>query len=211
MFPLPTTVDYDVGMVSAPVDRLGTYALLLGLARDIALPRGAVALGFHGANGTPPELLQAQLADPGALEAIFQCKDGVFLTFRPGGLAILNSLTSIDAHAPLFLALSRSTRWAGTLLFFGDRRVSIASGFTSVTYTGLQPTTPEALLAQFANPERVSAIFVFDNALGGYRTFRTTGPSFLNDVETINPYDMMFVLTERATSWSMPEFLLPEG
>ena len=68
---------------------------------------------------------------------------------------------------------------------------------------------PEALLAQFANA--VTAIFAFDNELGGYRTFRTTGPSFLNDLETIHPFDVFFVLTERSTSLAIPEFLLPAG
>lgn len=212
--PLPTTVDYAAGTASAPADREGSYTLLVGSARDIALPAGIAALGFHGAPGTPPALIQGQLAHPSALQAMFQFRNGAWLIFRPGGLAILNSLTSIDANAPLFLSLSRATRWAGPLLFFGDRDVPIASGFTAVTYSGLQATTPDDLLTQFARPSAVTAIFLFDNELnagqGGYRTFRTAGPSFLNDLAMVQPYDVFFVLTERATSLSIPEFVLPE-
>lgn len=207
--PLPTTVDFAPGAATFPVERTGNDTLLIGPVRDIALPRGVAAFGFHGAPGTPPSLLQGQLDDPDALEAIFQFQDGAWLTFRPGGLAILNSLTRIDPPAPQFLSLSRSTRWAGPLLYSPDRDVAIASGFTSVAYTGLIAAMPEALLAQFANA--VTAIFAFDNELGGYRTFRTTGPSFLNDLETIHPFDVFFVLTERSTSLAIPEFLLPAG
>ena len=65
------------------------------------------------------------------------------------------------------------------------------------------------MLAQFGNPGAVTAIFLFDNTLsddqGDYRTFRTTGPSFLNDLELVRPFDVFFVLTERATSLSIPE------
>jgi len=214
LVPVPTEVDYEAGTVSATVDQLGEYILVTALVRDIPLPAGIAALGFHGAPGTPPALIQGQLDHPDALQAMFQFKNGAWETFRPGGLALLNSLTRIDAHAPLFLSLSRATRWAGPVLYLGDHDVVVASGFTAVTYTGLNPITPEALVAQFRNAGAVTVIFAWDNALnaggGGYRTFRAAGPSFLNDLETIKPYDVFFVLTERATSLSLPEFVLPE-
>ena len=54
-------------------------------------------------------------------------------------------------------------------------------------------------------PGRRGNFFLFDNERGGYRTFRAAGPSLLNDLETINTYDVFFVLTERATSLSVPE------
>jgi hypothetical protein len=205
MTAIPTTVDYAAGTATASVERQGTYTLLLGSTRDFSLPAGVAALGFHGAPATPPELLQGQLSDPSALQVMFQFRDGVWLVYRPSGPSILNSLRSIDASAPLFLSLSRATRWAGPLLFFGDREVPVASGFTAVTYTGLDAVTPEELLAQFANPGAVSAIFLFDNALGGYRTFRAAGPSVLNDLELVQPFDVFFVLADRATSLLIPE------
>jgi hypothetical protein len=204
-----------LGVSVAPVDR-GHRAVPLdaGLQELSKRAAGLEAARAAAPLGTPPAVFQRQLADPDALTAIFQFQDGVWLTYRPGGLAILNTLTSIDRHAPLFLALSRATRWAGPLLFFGDRSsVAIASGFTSMTFTELHETTPEALLAQFANPGAVKAIFLFDNDLnagqGGYRTFRTSGPSFLNDLELVQPFDVFFVLTDRATSLALREFVLP--
>ena len=141
---------------------------------------------------------------------MFQFRDGVWLIYRPSGPSILNSLTAIDAHAPLFLSLSRATRWAGPLIFSGDRNVSIGSGFTAVTYTGLNRITPETLMAQFSNTSAVTALFAYDNALGGYRIFRASGPSVLNDLAEINTFDVFFVLASRATSLSLPEFVLPE-
>ena len=205
MTAIPTTVDYEAGTATASVERQGTYTLLLGFTRDLALPAGTAALGFHGAPGTPPALLQGQLADPSALQVMFQFRDGAWLIYRPSGPSILNSLRGIDASAPLFLSLSRATRWAGPLLFLGDRDVPVASGFTAVTYTGLDAVTPEELLAQFANPGAVSAIFLFDNTLGEDRTFRAAGPSVLNDLDLVQPFDVFFVLAERATSLSIPE------
>ena len=209
MIAVPTEVDYADGAVSASIDQQGTYVLLGASARDIALPAGTAALGFHGAPGTPPALLQGQLADPSALQVMFQFRDGVWLVYRPSGPSILNSLTAIDAHAPLFLSLSRATRWAGPLLF-GDRDVAIGSGFTAVTYTGLEPITPEGLMAQFSNASAVTALFAYDNERGGYRIFRASGPSVLNDLAEINTFDVFFVLASRSTSLAVPEFVLPE-
>ncbi|PZC48396.1 MAG: hypothetical protein DK306_001006 [Chloroflexi bacterium] len=212
--PVPTRVNYADGVTTMFVDRFGDYALVAGPRRDIALPAGTSALGFHGAPGTPPDLLQGQLADPSALQVMFQFRDGVWLIFRPSGPSILNSLRSVEAHAPLFLSLSRATRWAGPVLYYGDRNVSIASGFTAVTYTGLNAITPETLMAQFSNASAVTALFAYDNTLtpegGGYRIFRASGPSVLNDLAEINTFDVFFVLASQATSLSLSEFVLPE-
>jgi hypothetical protein len=155
-------------------------------------------------------LIQGQLDDPSALQAMFQFKNGAWEAFRPGGLAILNS---IDSHSPLFLALSRATRWARPVLYLGDRDIPVVSVFTAVTYTGLNGITPQEFVAQFRNPGAVTVIFAWDNALnaggGGYRSFRTEGPAFLNDLSMIKPFDVFFGLTEQATSLSLPEFVLP--
>ena len=115
----------------------------------------------------------------------------------------------IEPGAPLFLVLARATVWAGSLLSVGDQEIPIAAGFTAITYTRLETTMPADLLERFADAGAVSAIFAFDNTLtserGGYRTFRTTGPAFLNDLESIGAYGVFFVLAERATSLSIPE------
>ena len=83
-----------------------------------------------------------------------------------------------------------------------------------MTDTGLDPVTPDDLLAQFARPSAVTAIFLVDNTFnaggGGYRTFRAAGPAFLNDLERVQCFDVFFVLTEGATSIAMPGVVLPE-
>ena len=205
---LPTRVDYVNGSASFSADTTGRYVLFICVVRDIPLPAGTAALGFHGAPGTSPDLLQGQLEDPAALQALFQFRNGAWTSFRPGGLAILNSLTSIDANAPLFLILSRATRWAGPINPAGDRDVPIASGFTSLSDTGADGIAPGQLVGQFGSPGGVVVIFAFDNALtegqGGYRTFRTTGPAFLNDLEALARFDVLFVLTDGATQLSLP-------
>jgi len=40
--------------------------------------------------------------------------------------------------------------------------------------------------------------------IGAYRTFRTTGPSFLNNLEALQTFDVLFVLTDSATRLSLP-------
>ncbi len=169
---------------------------------------GANALAYTGVGGAVPEAIQAGLDNPAALDTIFQW-DGAsqsWLSWRPQGPAFLNTLTSLVQTAPLFLILSSPATYMGPLVAHGVGAWSLAPGFTAVTFLGPDGTAVEDALARVANPAAIQVLFRFNNAAGTYAVFRVDGPAFLNDLLTLNRFDVLFVLANAPTTWSFDAF-----
>ena len=108
------------------------------------------------------------------------------------------------SNAPLFLVLSRDTRWAGPIIPVGDRDLPIGAGFTAFTYTGVDGVAATTLIDRFSNSASVGEVFAFDNETGAFRVFRESSPAFLNDLAILHLFDVLFVLADGSTRLSLP-------
>ena len=155
-------------------------------------------------------MIRDGLANPAALDTIYQwdALSQSWLSWRFTDLAFLNTLTSLGSNQPLFLTLSQSTTYAGPLLAYGAGAWALTAGFTTIAFLGENGTSLETALAQIAFPPAIDVIFRYSNLTQTYQTYRRTGPTFLNDLLTLNRFDVLFVKTSTPTAWAFDAFTL---
>ena len=153
-------------------------------------------------------MIRDGLANPAALDTIYQwdALSQSWLSWRFTDLAFLNTLTSLGSNQPLFLTLSQSTTYAGPLLAYGAGAWALTAGFTTIAFLGENGTSLETALAQIAFPPAIDVIFRYSNLTQTYQTYRRTGPAFLNDLLTLNRFDVLFVKTSTPTAWAFDAF-----
>lgn len=183
-------------------------SLTTAIERTVALVAGFNGLAYTGEGPVDPSVIQAGLASPSALVAIFLFDAGLqtWHVWRPAGPAFANSLTEIAQNAPLSLLLSFATTYAGPVAGHAAGFWSLAAGFTAVTFLGQDGTSLADALGLIGLPANVSVVFRFNNGSQTYGVFRPAGPAFANDLLELNRYDVLLVLASAPTIWSYEAF-----
>ncbi len=180
----------------------------LTATRSVALVAGTNGLTYSGLAALDPGIVQDQLADPGALLALFQWDALVqdWLSWRPNVPTFVNSLTSLAANVPLFLILSRSTLWTGPVDAYGAGAWALRPGFVAMPYLGPDGVSPRLAFGQIGDPLSVEAIYRLNARTQTYDVYRRDGPDIANTLGPLNRFDVLFVQVTSPTEWSYALF-----
>ena len=172
--------------------------------RNVLLSIGTNMIAYSGSSAVSPSAIKEALADPSALETIFYW-DGSsqnWLSWRPSAPSFLNDLTSITPNMPLSLMLTKPTTIEMGTPNFGSGTVQLVTGYTTVTFLGDDSTSLSDAMGDIGALSRVEAVFWLNPVTGTYKSYRPGGPVFLNDLVTLNRYDVVFVKCNGETDWS---------
>lgn len=188
----------------------GVTPMLVPATRTLSLSAGTNTVGYSGSSAVDPSVIQDALANPSALDAIFYWNGASqsWQSWRPTAPSFLNDLTSVTPNMSLFLIMTAATTIELEVGGYGGGAWNLVTGFTTVTFLGDDGTSTADALASVARLDSIEALFYLDAATGTFKSYRPSGPAFLNDLLTLNRFDVLFVLANGATSWSYPAFAL---
>ncbi len=103
----------------------------------------------------------------------------------------------------MLLSLDAPTVYESAVLPHVDGVIALVAGFSGVPFLSLDGTSVAGALEGIST---VDAIFRFNNERGGWDSFRSALPPALNDLQTLNRWDVLLVSSTSAGSWSYPAF-----
>ena len=152
-----------------------------------------------GWNGDPTAVVEALLPLGDAFSDAFtyEPSDAEFLRYSPGAPSFINTLDMLPRSAGVWILASRAAVWeqpAGAAV----TSVDLLPGFNLVAWRG--PATPAAE-AFAAISAQLIAVFTYETASELFRSYAPNRPAVLNDLDSLQPGDGVWLNMAQAASW----------
>lgn len=185
----------------------------IGQARELHAQQSAAALttattlqpGFNLVGWTGSESIaaaDAAAAIPGATAIFdFDAATQQFRSYRPGALAILNTLVEIMPGSAVWVQTDGFSEWTQPATT-ESTTITFQPGFNLVVWGGASGTAVEEALGEVT--VAVAAVYRYEAATGEFQSYGPGRPAFLNDLATLNYGDGLYVLTHHVDTWEQP-------
>ena len=174
-------------------------------AAPVAERTVALAPGFNLVGWTGDESIgavEATAAIPGATAIFgFNALTQQFRSYRPEGLAILNTLAEIAPGSAVWVQVAEASTWTQPTPQVAQV-LSLESGFNLVVWTGPSGEPVEVAVASLGSA--LTAAFRYEAATRGFSSYGPGRPAFLNTLAALNYGDGLYVQVSRAVTWEQP-------